>query len=229
MTAQFLQIIDGRQCGYSTGFCRFLAVFFMREIVKITFKLVLNVYISFLYLSFWFWWLQKKYIFCKWTSEWRSACSIPQIQSSRASICNKWLVKLNTFQFTVLLRVNPNLFLLDQQRRSSSDDTSVHQIGQLFEFFLAFLLLFFCCLWITASKYSSFEFLFELLITKTRIIINIEIYFWNTAVDKQHTWAVPSMPWFTKCNKLKYSSRSFWMGVPDSRTRRLQLSATRAL
>ena len=27
---------------------------------------------------------------------------------------------------------------------------------------------------------------------------------------------VPSIPVFTKCSKLKYSRRSFWMGVPDS-------------
>ena len=31
---------------------------------------------------------------------------------------------------------------------------------------------------------------------------------------------VPRMPVLTKCSRLKYSSRSFWMGVPESRTRR---------
>ena len=43
-----------------------------------------------------------------------------------------------------------------------------------------------------------------------------------------NSWAVPRRPWLTKWTKLKYSRRSFWMGVPERSTRRLQFRATRA-
>ena len=43
------------------------------------------------------------------------------------------------------------------------------------------------------------------------------------------TWFnTPRMPLLTKCSRLKYSSRSFWMGVPDNRIRRSALRLTSA-
>lgn len=39
---------------------------------------------------------------------------------------------------------------------------------------------------------------------------------------------LPRMPELTKCTKLKYSRRSFWMGVPEMSTRRLVFKLSRA-
>lgn len=40
---------------------------------------------------------------------------------------------------------------------------------------------------------------------------------------------LPRMPLLTKWTRLKYSSRSFWIGVPDSNIRRSTFSSLRAL
>ena len=50
---------------------------------------------------------------------------------------------------------------------------------------------------------------------------------WHVFQSRAHCH-LPRMPALTKCTRLKYSSRSFWIGVPDMSTLRWELIALRA-
>lgn len=63
----------------------------------------------------------------------------------------------------------------------------------------------------------SFDAFFWKSIKTCRVFIHIDVKFWNNGSVTDETCS-PRIPALTKWTRLKYSSRSFWMGVPDMST-----------